>query len=503
MKNQGASAAVFAGKSFVRAWSRLLAFSLALFCLAALAQSPAPSQSIGEVEQLRGAGFAQAPGQLPRVLGKGLPLSEGDRLTTSDNALAIIKLKDGTMLTLRPNTELVLSQYSYRESSSSNNAMVLQLLRGGLRALTGLISKTSPNAAKIQTNTATIGIRGTDFDARICKSGECGATSTATSRVAAATGTAPQGNIATISPIAASARVLQQQGQATALDEQGQRRVLSAGASVYPGEIVETAANSTALLAFRDESKINLGASTRLRVDDFSFNAAEPGAGRNFVSLLRGSLRAVTGLIGKANRQNVRFTSSTATIGIRGTEFVMDCTGLCAGEVTPGNAGSGLTVFTFDGVVVVNLTPLVLPGQTVPLIDAIELVAGRGVVVSGQTNAAGAPQVEQLVAPPGQALPASPAGVVIPPNTFSQVSVADDAEGLFVFVREGHIVITTERQQLDLGRNESAFSGPALEVVRLQNTPGHVVRDAVPLPTTANINISGLRPMRSTDPICR
>ena len=45
------------------------------------------------------------------------------------------------------------------------------------------------------------------------------------------------------------------------------------------------------------------------------------GDGRVLVSLLRGSLRALTGLIGKANNRNVGFATATATIGVRGTAF--------------------------------------------------------------------------------------------------------------------------------------------------------------------------------------
>ena len=44
----------------------------------------AHAQPAGEVEFARGVGFAQTPGQTPRTLGKGLPLQQGDRLTTSD-----------------------------------------------------------------------------------------------------------------------------------------------------------------------------------------------------------------------------------------------------------------------------------------------------------------------------------------------------------------------------------------------------------------------------------
>ena len=508
MTKQSVRAAVEGHTRVESGLARLVALVLTSACLSAFAQSPRPPQPIGEVEQLRGAGFAQREGQLPRILGRGLPLLEGDRLTTADNALAIIKLNDGSKMTLRPGTELVLSQFSYADNSSSN-AMVLQLLRGGLRALTGLISKASPNAAKIQTNTATIGIRGTDFDARICKSGECGA--------APATAQNPNANPITTS---ASARVLKQQGQLTALDEQGQRRVLSPGASIYPGDTVETAGNATALLAFRDESKINLGASTRFRVDDFAYDAADLTTSRYFMSLLRGSLRAVTGVIGRANRQNVRFTSSTATVGIRGTEFAMDCTGACAqvpttttsragsvgGAADNGDAGadgdatSGLTVFTFNGVLVVALT---LPGAAGSQLPPIELVAGRGLVFSGQPSASGLPPVEFLTVPPSQLLTDSPAGVVIPVEFFSQAAVPEGTEGLFVFVRDGHIVLSTERQQIDLGKGEAAFSGLALGVTRLQNIPSHVVSDSVPLPTSANINISGVRPLSSTDPMCR
>ncbi len=518
-------------QGFGGAFSRLSAICFVCVSGAALGQtsspSPSPSPSalvtpsaqlaapsIGVVEQLRGAGFAQTSGQLPRIMGKGLALIEGDRLTTADNALAIVKLNDGTKMTLRPGTELVLSRFSFIENNSASaagagndNAMVLQLLRGGLRTLTGLISKSSPNAARIQTSTATIGIRGTDFDARICKAGECAGPSLSAPPTSA-------------SPIAASARVLQQQGQISAVDELGKRRTLSTGGSVYPGEIIETASNASALLAFRDESKMNLGASTRLRVDDFSFDADQPGAGRNFVSLLRGSLRAVTGLIGKANRQNVRFSTSTATIGIRGSEAGISCTGKCATDVgetpletplvvpTPGSGGgtasnSGLAVFTFDGVLIV--TPIVVTpaGQTPSPQEPVELVAGRGIAFSGLLGASGVPQFELLSAPPGLSLP-SPAGVAIPPGTFSQTPVADGAEGLFVFVREGHIVLNSAGQQTDLGKNEAGFVGGAQQgMTRLQNIPNHVLLDAVPLPTVGNINIPGLRPQSSTDPVCR
>ena len=95
--------------------SRWLA-SLAAVCLL-LVFAPAGAQTAGEVEFSRGVGFAQTPGEAPRTLGRGLPLREGDRLTTSEGASAIIKLQDGTRMTVRPNSELVLQQYQWHESA--------------------------------------------------------------------------------------------------------------------------------------------------------------------------------------------------------------------------------------------------------------------------------------------------------------------------------------------------------------------------------------------------
>ena len=177
------------------------------------------AQSVGEVEFSRGVGFAQSPGKLPRALGKGLQLNEGDRITTSDGAAAIIKLQDGSRMTLRPDSELIVQQFQFNQGAP-DNSMVMQLLRGGFRAVTGLIAKGSPNAAKIQTSTATIGIRGTDFDARICGP-ECKQES---SRVT---------ERARPNAVLSSGKLTSAQGEISATDSSGAKRKLVEGASVY------------------------------------------------------------------------------------------------------------------------------------------------------------------------------------------------------------------------------------------------------------------------------
>ncbi|MEO7390800.1 MAG: FecR domain-containing protein [Ramlibacter sp.] len=427
-------------------------------CLIAAAFGAA-AQSAGEVEFSRGVGFAQTPGQNPRTLGKGLSLREGDRLTTSEGASAVIKLEDGTRMTVRPNSEILLQQYQFKENAP-DNSMLMQLVRGGFRAVTGLIAKSSPSAARVQTNTATIGIRGTDFDARVCTR-DCGAES---AQVAAAA-----------RPIAvlASAKVVAARGEINAVDGAGQRRRLVDGGSVYPGDLVETGSGTQAVLAFRDDSRITLGATTRFRVDNFVYDDRNAGDGRFLVSVLRGSVRALTGLIAKANTRNVGFSTATATIGIRGTGFDINCTGPCAGE--PGDGNSGLTLFSWLGSIVV--TP---NGQT-----ALEaLVAGQGLFIS----ASGV----QLLNNPPQFDGPRPDSVPVPPKLFSGDNVSDNEQGLFVFVRDGHIEILTANDVLQLGKGEAGFAGNNGETKRPFNIPKFIEFDRVPLPNAKNPQLASL-----------
>jgi hypothetical protein len=405
------------------------------------------AQNAGEVEFARGVGFAQTPGQTPRTLGKGLELREGDRLTTADGSSAIIKLQDGTRMTVRPNSELVISQYHFKENAP-DNSMLMQLVRGGFRAVTGLISKGSPSAARVQTSTATIGIRGTDFDARLCTK-ECGQES---QQLAAA--------VARPNSIQASAKIVTAQGEVYAVDTGGTRRRVVEGGSVYPGDVVETMPGTRAVLAFRDDTRVTLGSNSKFRVDNFVYDETNANEGRFLATLLRGSVRALTGLIAKANTRNANFATPTATIGIRGTGFDAACGGTECSEVT---------LWAWLGSIAV--TP---NGKT-----ALELLqSGQGLFIS--------PQGIQPVfnAPPEDG--PRPDTVNVPPKLFGSQQVDDAQEGLFVFVRDGHIEIATANDILQLGKGEAGFAGANGNTARPDHIPKFIDFDKLPLPTSKN-----------------
>jgi hypothetical protein len=436
----------------VRHYRKVLGHLRGLLGLVLLACSMTSlAQPAGEVEFARGVGFAQSPGQLPRTLGKGLALKEGDRLTTSEASTAIIKLQDGTRMTLRPNSEMIVQQYQFKKGAA-DNSMVMQLLRGGFRAVTGLISKGSPNAARVQTSTATIGIRGTDFDARLCAK-DCKAESAKVHEKARS------------NTVLASAKLVSSQGEIYAVDATGAKRRVVDGASVYPGDTIETGPGTKVLLAFRDNSRLTLGSNTQFRVDSFVFDDKEPSEGRFLVTLLRGSLRALTGLIGKANNRNVGFATANATIGIRGTGLDLDCAAI-----------ESCSFFTWLGTI--EVTP---NGQT-----AFQtLQAGQGLFVS-RTG------IRPLTAPTLDGLPRPDTVPVDMQQLFSTGTVSSDEEGLYVFVRDGHIEITTSREVLELGRGETGFAGSDGRTGRPLDMPLFIQFDKVPMPNSPNPGLLNL-----------
>ena len=385
--------------------------------------------AVGEVEFARGVGYAQTPGQGPRILGKGLEFREGDTLSTSAGSSAIIRMQDGTRMTLRPGTDMVVQRFQYKEGAASNS-MVLQLFTGGLRAITGLIAKNAPDAARLQTKTATIGIRGTDFDARICQR-DCSAESARVQEQ-------PRANT-----VQASAKLVSTQGEIMAVDGAGQRRRLVDGAAIYPGETVETGSTSRGVLAFRDDSRLTLGATTRFRVDSFVYDDKNPTDGKFLVSLLRGSARALTGLIARANNRNVAFTTATATIGVRGTGLDMEC-------------GESCSFFTWLGTI--EVTPSG-PSQGTGLSALQVLSAGQGLFVSPTgMRALTAPILENLPRPDGISVDTK--------QLFSSAALADGEEGVYVFVRDGHIEVTTASETLHLGKGETGFAADSGRTIR-------------------------------------
>ncbi len=141
----------------------LLLVGLAGAPLAPARASTAEQPAIGSIQRSTGTVQIISPrGERPARIGE--PIAELERIQTGADGQALIRLNDGTLLALRANTQLTPLRYRQAAAPGERDGMVMQLLRGSLRAVTGLIGKRSPDTVQFRTTTATIGIRGTDFD---------------------------------------------------------------------------------------------------------------------------------------------------------------------------------------------------------------------------------------------------------------------------------------------------------------------------------------------------
>lgn len=124
----------------------------------------------GEVVKVLGQVSAATPDGDIRALADGNPVNAGDTVVTNLNSFARMKLSDGGYVVLRPNTRFQIADYNFAEEPAQNRS-IFNLLKGGFRAVTGLIGQRNRAGVSFRTAVATIGIRGTDLQVIDCTDG--------------------------------------------------------------------------------------------------------------------------------------------------------------------------------------------------------------------------------------------------------------------------------------------------------------------------------------------
>lgn len=133
----------------------------------------AQASQAGEITHLSGVlSVARADGS-KAMLSSRSGVLEGDTLTTEQGAYARVKFVDGAEVVMRPGTRIKVEAFQYDQAKPASDNMLLSMFKGGLRAVTGLIGKRSQNRVAFQTETATIGIRGTTFNGLLCQGSDC------------------------------------------------------------------------------------------------------------------------------------------------------------------------------------------------------------------------------------------------------------------------------------------------------------------------------------------
>ena len=160
---------------------------LALPALAVTPVSPAPAlaaagaSAAGTATLVTGHVSAATPSGDIRDIVKGGPVYEGEVLITASSSYVNIEFSDGGRVLLRPESRFQIERYQYAATATQAQAAnqpvrqesaFFRLLKGGFRAVSGLIGHTRREDYAVQTPVATIGIRGTDYEVRFCQ-GDC------------------------------------------------------------------------------------------------------------------------------------------------------------------------------------------------------------------------------------------------------------------------------------------------------------------------------------------
>ena len=139
-------------------------------------------ENAGSVALAQGSVTDQATDGTSRQLKDGDMVYPGDAFTLGDDSYLDLDLEDGGRILLRPDTSFQIQEYHFdpdahpapgeqpllATSQQKPESAFFKLVKGGLRAVDGLIGHSEPQNFHIETPVATIGVRGTAFDVRYC-----------------------------------------------------------------------------------------------------------------------------------------------------------------------------------------------------------------------------------------------------------------------------------------------------------------------------------------------
>lgn len=100
-----------------------------------------------------------------RSLARGGSIFITDLIKVAANSKVQIRFTDGGILNLIALTEYRIDSYQFNQTGTDNYSA--NLVKGGFRALSGSIGKENPDGVKVKTPVATIGIRGTIYQANM------------------------------------------------------------------------------------------------------------------------------------------------------------------------------------------------------------------------------------------------------------------------------------------------------------------------------------------------
>lgn len=110
------------------------------------------------------------------------------------------------------------------------------------------------------------------------------------------------------------------------IERAGQNLDVAIGSEVFGSDRIVTGPASSVGITLRDNTLLSEGANSVLELNKFAFDTTT-WQGTLDATIQRGSLAVVDGKLAKANPESVRYRTPTTTLGVRGTEFIIEVGG--------------------------------------------------------------------------------------------------------------------------------------------------------------------------------
>ena len=156
-------------RALVMPATRAAALVLALL-LAAPAQA---AEVVGRVISRVGEVVAVTPDGERRALERRSRIREGETLITGESGRAQVRFKDKGLVDLKPGSRFTVERYRAEAAGDGEDSAVMELIKGGMRTITGAVGGGDEQEYEVKTPVASIGIRGTQYVLRLCQ-GDCG-----------------------------------------------------------------------------------------------------------------------------------------------------------------------------------------------------------------------------------------------------------------------------------------------------------------------------------------
>ena len=166
-------------------------------------------------------------------------------------------------------------------------------------------------------------------------------------------------------------------GEVKAAIGKGPARAVARNDTIADDTVFTTGAKSTAVLLFKDGQAITMQEHSSFHVQKYFYDEKDVAKSSIVFALLSGGIRAITGAIGQTNKDAFKLATATATIGVRGTEFVLVTlpNGQVVGQVVSGSIsvtnaagtvvmGPGATFSVSVGSLGVSIAPGAVPAGT-------------------------------------------------------------------------------------------------------------------------------------------